>query len=57
MRFGLHHSQKPNLSKYLKNGAKVNVLKAAYKKLPKPKKKVIKKEEDVGRLPSSGKTE
>jgi hypothetical protein len=38
-----------------KNGASINLLKKAYKELPKPKKvKEIKKEKDAGRLPNSG---
>lgn len=38
-----------------KNGASVNVLKKAYKELPKPKKSK-KKDSDGGRLPDSGET-
>ena len=39
-----------------KNGASINVLKAAYKKLPKPKKvkEIKKKDLDDGRLSDSG---
>ena len=37
-----------------KNGASKNVLKKAYKELPKPKKT---KKKDAGRLPDSGESE